>query len=131
MTNFTFPKNEKLKSRKLISEIFTSGETTKAYPLLARYVLNTQNEIDSTIMFGVSVPKRRFKKAVDRNRIKRLVKEAYRLQKHHLQEVLDQNHLSMAVMVVFTGDEVLQFADINKAVQKLIYRLVKSQYKNN
>ena len=75
---FTFRKHEKLKSRKLIGKLFEEGKSVKKFPLRLVY-LQTEHTSDSKIQAGFSVPKRNFKRAVDRNRIKRLMREAYRL----------------------------------------------------
>ncbi len=76
----SYPKKEKLKSKKLIEQLFAEGQSVSAFPLRLVYLQTTfdDNVIAKT---GVSVSKRNFKTAVDRNRIKRLLREAYRLNK--------------------------------------------------
>ena len=76
----TFGKQEKLKSRKLIERLFEEGKSVKKYPIRLVY-LQTDHTSDLPAQVGFSVPKRHFKRAVDRNRIKRLLREAYRIQK--------------------------------------------------
>lgn len=77
MTEFSFSKKDKLKSKTDIDLLFSKGSSVKKYPIRIIYYLE---ESDQTIKkVGVSVSKRHFKKAVDRNRIKRLLREAYRL----------------------------------------------------
>ena len=78
--NFKYSKQDKLKSKKLIEQLFTEGKSVTAYPLKLIY-LKTEFEDDSILKTGVSVSKRLHKTAVDRNRIKRLLREAYRLNK--------------------------------------------------
>jgi len=73
--NASYPKKEKLKSEKLISKLFLEGKSVSAYPLRMVYLKTTFDEAVK-IKAGVSVSKRNFKKAVDRNRIKRLLREA-------------------------------------------------------
>ena len=77
---FSFNKKEKLKSKKLIEQLFTEGTTVSAFPLRLVY-LPTVFTDDVIAKTGVSVSKRFFKKAVHRNRIKRLMRESYRLNK--------------------------------------------------
>jgi len=77
---YSYKKTEKLKSEKLITELFTSGNSVSAYPLRLVFLESSFLE-DVKIKTGVSVPKKNFKKAVDRIRIKRLIREAYRLNK--------------------------------------------------
>ncbi|RZJ71915.1 ribonuclease P protein component [Flavobacterium sp.] len=90
---FTYPKSEKLKSRKTIEKLFSEGKSVSKFPLRLVYVENP-DEIE-TIQMGVSVSKRNFKKAVDRNIFKRQLREAYRLNKHILLENLDKPYAFM------------------------------------
>jgi ribonuclease P protein component len=77
---FTFPKKEKLKSKKLIEQLFVKGKSISSYPIKLIY-LKVELPIDVPIQAGVTVPKKNFKSAVKRNRIKRLLRESYRLNK--------------------------------------------------
>jgi len=79
----TFKKQEKLKKSKLISQLFAEGKNVNEFPIKLVY-LPVEHEAPFKIQAGVSVPKRNFKRAVDRNRIKRLLREAYRKNKHHI-----------------------------------------------
>ncbi|MDD7885979.1 ribonuclease P protein component [Flavivirga sp. 57AJ16] len=76
----TYPKKEKLKSKKVIEQLFDKGRSVSAFPLRLVYLQTTFDD-DAIAKTGVSVSKRNFKNAVDRNRIKRLLREAYRLNK--------------------------------------------------
>jgi len=78
---YTLGKEERLKSRKIIGRLYAEGKSIKAYPLRMMY-LQTAHTSDFPCQVGVSVPKRNFKRAVDRNRIKRLLRESYRLEKY-------------------------------------------------
>ena len=80
---FTYSKDEKLKKRKLIKELFDNGKAATVFPLRVIYLKKDHNG-NFPVQTGVSVSKRNFKRAVDRNRIKRLMREAYRLNKHIL-----------------------------------------------
>lgn len=102
---FTFHKREKLKSEKLISKLFEVGHSVAAYPLRIVYLPTTFEE-GVLIKAGVSVSKRHFKKAVDRNRIKRLMREAYRLQKPML---FNNFSSSYALMILYIGKEETDF----------------------
>lgn len=80
---FTLGSNERLKSRKLIERLFKEGKTMMIPSIKIHYLINPS--ATPALRFGVTVGSRNFKKAVDRNRIKRLVRESYRLQKRPLQ----------------------------------------------
>ena len=82
MKLFSFSKRDKLKSKKVIDRLFLEGKSIVVYPLRLVYVSETFSD-ETHIKVAVSVSKKRHKKAVDRNRIKRLMREAYRLEKAH------------------------------------------------
>ena len=90
--SFTFKKEERLKSRKLIGEMFKKGESFGQYPLRLIWVKREENDNEFPIQFTVSVPKKKFPKAVQRNHIKRKVREAYRLHKHKLYEKFSSHY---------------------------------------
>ncbi|NUY80084.1 ribonuclease P protein component [Flavobacterium sp. MAH-1] len=110
---FTYPKSEKLKSRKTIELLFTSGKSVSKFPLRLVYVQNpSETEI---LQLGVSVSKRYFKRAHDRNYFKRCLREAYRLNKHILVEKLEKPH---AFMLLYQSNERLTSEQIQyKTIQ--------------
>ena len=116
--NQTFPKKEHLKRKKLIDELFTDGKKVSAYPLLLFYKATTLPEEGVSIQTGVSVAKRNHKLAVTRNRIKRLMREVYRKNKSDFQT----NGATFAFMFIYTGKEVLPYADLDKAMLKLLVK---------
>jgi ribonuclease P protein component len=122
LEQFTLSRNERLKSRKLIDLLFKQGGHINLFPLRASYMLFPLQK-DEPLQFGVGVSGRWFKKAVDRNRIKRLAREAWRIQKNGLKKsLLDQQH-QMIVFVVFTGRELPEFEIICQAISQLIEKL--------
>lgn len=98
---FTFNKKEKLKSKKCIDQLFTNGQSVSAFPLRLVFLPTTFKD-DVLVKTGVSVSKRFFKNAVERNRIKRLMREAYRLNKANY-----INNLStpFAFMILYIGKD--------------------------
>jgi ribonuclease P protein component len=114
--SFTYPTSEKLKSRKTIEVLFTAGKSVSVYPLRLVFVPVEQLE-DTTLQMGVSVSKRYFKKAVDRNYFKRLLRESYRLNKNILHENLEQKY---AVMLLYQTKDRLSFQDV-EAKTKLLF----------
>ena len=77
------------------------------------------------VQFALSVPKRAFSKAVDRNRLRRQIREAYRLQKHHLYAALNEQEQRYAMMFIYQAREKLSYHEIEVAMQKIIKRFVK------
>ena len=119
----TYPTIEKLKSKKLLDELFTSGKKLNEYPIKLVYKqLNFEDEV--LVKAGVSVPKRNFKRAVDRNRIKRLLREAYRLNKYIIHEVLEEKYVCM---FLYLGKEMPDFDTINSKMVRLLNKLVEKE----
>ena len=95
---FTFNKHEKLKSKKLIEQLFIEGKSVSAYPLKMMY-LKIDHDGFTPVKVGVSVSKRKFKSAVKRNRIKRLLREGYRTNKHIIYENISDKYIFMFLYV--------------------------------
>jgi ribonuclease P protein component len=125
---FGFGKKEKLKSRKQIEELFLNGKSFSVFPLRATYQFLPSNE--PLIQVGVTAGKKYFKRAVDRNRIKRLIREAYRLQKNNLMELLKQKQLNGYIFFVYTDKTVTSFSTIKEAMNKCLKRLEKLSEQN-
>ncbi|WP_142784538.1 ribonuclease P protein component [Changchengzhania lutea] len=117
---FTFNKNEKLKSTKLIDQLFIEGQSVSVYPLRMVYLPTT---FDSEVLFktGVSVSKRNFKSAVDRNYIKRLLREAYRLNKP-----LFFNNITTpyAFMILYIGKDKPTFVQVEMKMKQLFKKIL-------
>ncbi|WP_179344592.1 ribonuclease P protein component [Winogradskyella ursingii] len=120
--NFKYSKKEKLKSKKLIEQLFTDGKAVTAYPLKLIY-LKTDFEDGTTLKTGVSVSKRLHKTAVARNRIKRLLREAYRLNKPHY---FNNSSASYAFMILYLSKDGTTFDTVNKKTKLLFEKFLKS-----
>ena len=120
--SFTLGKSERLKSRKAIEELFKKGNKfSHSFFLLYYFVINEENK--EPLQFGVGVSGKIFKKAVDRNRIKRLTREAFRLQKPSLKESLIREKKSLHVFFIYTGKDVPVYPDVYSAVGTIIQKL--------
>ena len=115
---FSFSKNEKLKSKKLIEQLFVEGKSINHFPLKLIY-LKTVFEDSSTIKTGVIAPKKNFKKATDRNRIKRLLREAYRLNKPLLFNNIEG---SFAFMILYLGKEMPNYKLVEEKMKVLLQK---------
>lgn len=113
--NNTYPKSERLKSKKSIELLFSEGQSVSKYPLRLVYVENSL-ENEELIKFGVSVSKKYFKKAVDRNYLKRVLRECYRLNKNIIHESVEK---PIAIMFFYQSKEVLSYQEINEKTIRL------------
>ena len=111
---FSYPKNEKLKSKNTIDLLFSEGKSVARFPLRLVFVpIDLDN--GEKLKMGVSVSKKHFKKAVDRNYFKRILRETYRLNKHLLIEGLDKTY---AFMFFYQTKDRLKYDEINtKTIQ--------------
>ncbi len=114
--NQTYNKHEKLKSKKLIDKLFTEGQSVSAYPFRMVYIKTTSEDADTPIKIGVSVSKKYFKKAVDRIRIKRLMREAYRLNKSTYFNNLSTPY---ALMILYIGSSKPSYNQVEQSMNKL------------
>ncbi len=114
--SFRFPKREKLKSKKIIEQVFREGRSITRYPLRLIY-LETPLPRDTPIQAGVTVSRRAFKKAVSRNRIKRLMRESYRLNKGLVFNNIEGN---FAFLFLYLGKEMPTFKALDKGMQTLL-----------
>lgn len=117
----TYPRKEKLKSKKLIEQMFNEGKSISVYPLRLIY-LKTDFEDDVILKTGVSVSKRLHKKAVSRNRIKRLMREAYRL---HKNTYFNKSTTSYAFMFLYISKEEATFELLNTKTKLLLEKFIK------
>lgn len=116
--NFTYPNPEKLKSKTTIDLLFSEGKSVSKYPLRLVYVENTKTNAEGLKM-GVSVSKKYFKKAVDRNYFKRILRETYRLNKAIL---LENNEKNYAFMFFYQTKERLSYAEIELKTKQLFQK---------
>lgn len=135
---YTLRKTEKLRHKTLVDGLFAQGKSIYEYPLRLNYrMLNDQELADSfriktpddigVMQMMITVPKKKLKRAVDRVRMRRLIREAYRLYRHELKEQMEDNKeirtLSMAF--VYLHNDKMEYASIEKKMRKLLSRMGK------
>ena len=119
----SFPKTEHLCGEKRLSRLFSEGKAFIVYPLRIMYIVETKTDlVPASVM--VSVPKKRFKRAVKRNRLKRLMREAYRLNKHILIDKLKENNFQIHLAFNYVSDEEMNFSSIEKKVILALQKIV-------
>jgi ribonuclease P protein component len=119
--DFSFPKKEKLKGKMLIEQLFKEGESISGFPLKL-FFLKIDAPTDVKIKAGVAVPKKKFKSAVKRNRIKRLLRESYRLNKHL---VFNNSEGSFAFLILYLGKEMPDYQKVEKSMQIILQKFLK------
>ena len=115
MMRYTLGKDEKLKSKTFIGQLFTEGKRVKTYPLQLVY-LPVKHYAEFSIKAGFSVPKRNVKLAVNRNRIKRLMREVYRKNKYLFAENLNEPYI---FMFIYMAKEEIAYADLEQTINKI------------
>ena len=119
-----FPKNERLFLRKDINRLFSSGQTFVFYPLRIIYLHdNCDKELSHGVSLMVSVPKKKFRQAVKRNRIKRIIRESFRLNKNETTTLCKQKEKKLHIAFLYIGNELKPYVTIEKAVQKALKRI--------
>jgi len=113
--NNSLKRNKILKSKIEIDQLFTNAQSISSYPVRLVFLLDQDSKLDYKTSFSVS--KRRFKRAVDRNRIKRLLREAFRTQQHKLEPT------GIKMMWMYTGKNMPTYAIIYNAIEKLLIEL--------
>ena len=123
----SFGRKEKLKSQVMIDRLFAEGNSVKKFPLRLVY-LPIEEPSEKLNKVAVSVPKRNFKRAVDRIKIKRLMREAYRKNKY-----LVTNNLAgkYSLMLIYTGREIWSYTELFRSSEELLKRFVEQEKKKD
>ncbi len=120
-------KKEKVKSRTLIDQLFKEGQSKVFYPLRVVW-MTTPLPTPVPVQFAVSVPKRNFSNATDRNRLKRQIREVYRLQKHLLWQKNNDSQ-QIAIMFILLGKEKPTYQKLEKSMRSALKFLAKQVQK--
>ena len=124
---FSYGKEEKLKSRKLIEELFAGGRQFSVFPLKVIFKI-VKEPLDFPVKTGVTVSGKNFRKAVHRNRIKRILREAYRTEKLPLHTAIESTNRQIAVFIIYVDKTLPDYIHIKKKMALVIQRLTKELY---
>ena len=119
---FTFPKKERLSWKRHIDQLFMEGRSFVTFPLQVIY-LPVKKEMPVPVSVLVSVSKKRFKRAVKRNRVKRQIREAYRIHKHELADALIERKSHLLVAFLYLSNMLPPFSEVEKAMVKALHTL--------
>lgn len=121
---YTFSKKERLCSRIKIGNVYASRHKLLVFPYSVHWYLEQEGELPSPAQVLIATTKRKFKHAVDRNKVKRLTRECYRLRKPQLYQFLRERNLSLVLSVNYIHNEILTFQQLSEKFDKLIPSLM-------
>ena len=124
MKTNTFPLKEHLKSKRVIEKLYAEGASVTSYPLRAVFLEQEEEEQEPTAAILISVAKRRFRHAVDRNLVKRRIREAYRTSKHPFVDALQAKGKKMAVAILYIDTRHNSTEFIKRKMEKLLAGII-------
>ena len=121
---FKLPKNQKLCNKKVIDRLFANGKSISEKPFRAIWDIEKAND-DIYTKVLIIVSKKRLKLAVDRNTMKRRIRESYRLNKNKLECCLDKGNQQLHLAIIYQKEEILDYMLLDKKINLLLDRLIK------
>jgi ribonuclease P protein component len=121
MALFSFSKKERLKNKVEIESLFSEGNRFFEYPF--NVIWKVDSNSDSTLKMAVSVPKKKIPNATDRNKIKRLVREAFRKNKTIIQQPLEAKNVKLHLMLVYSQSNIMSMSEIEDKISVTLQRL--------
>ena len=118
---YTYGKQQKLKKRDEVLALFEKGKAINQFPVRAFFLEKEAGE--PGIKAGVGVSKRNFKKAVDRNRVKRLLRECYRLQKNELEITISGRQVPLSLFFIYTGQELPEYKQLFERMGRVLEKI--------
>jgi len=122
---FTLGRDQRLKSRKQIEQLFRKGKSMHVFPFRVHYALQPLAEGQQSLQAGFGAARRNFKRAVERNRIKRLTREAYRLRKEPLSLLLQERGMALSLFFIYTGKELPDHQLVSGKIAVALEKLTK------
>jgi ribonuclease P protein component len=120
---YTLGKKERLKSRKKIEALFSSGQRFTIVPFLVYYRVHKDAE-PPLLEAGFNASKKNFKRAVDRNRAKRIIREVYRIQNTSLKTTIKTGLNSLDIFIIYTGKELPVYSEVSQRMEHLMQKLL-------
>jgi ribonuclease P protein component len=121
---YTFGKEERLKSSIRIARLFATGHSLAKYPFKVFWDYEAANTQTVPVKIAISVPKKNFRKAVDRNLIKRRLREVHRKNKFILADVLKEKNIQIVLIVLYLPDKILEYNEIHTGYVRLLKELL-------
>ena len=115
---------EHLKSKNVIEQVYTNGASVTVYPLRATFIEQPVETQEPTAVILINVSKKRFRHAVDRNLVKRRIREAYRTSKHSFVDSLEKNGKKMAVAILYIDNKHNSTAFIKKKMTRVLENIL-------
>ena len=133
---YLFTQTERLKSEKKIAQLFKVGQSFPAYPLRLIYISSdSEFQTEYPIQVSFSVPKKKFKLAVDRNLLKRRLRESYRLNKNDVYaqlyaiDIEKKQFRDYSFMILYVANNILPYSDIDKGIKKMLRKFIEEAKK--
>ena len=123
MSNYTFGKSNRLKSKQQIDQLFVEGNSFIEFPF--KVVWRWVEDTDSSVQIALSVPKKKLTKAVHRNQIKRLIRESYRQKNQRLKSKVSEKVKQLHIMFIFLDTQLWHFQELDNKISVTLERLQK------
>lgn len=122
----TFRKEERLKSNLAVHALFNQGQSLSSFPFKIYWDITEDPAQEFPVKVAISVPKKKFRRAVDRNLMKRRIRESYRKNKHSLYDFLLKSDLKIVMVILFLADELIPYDRLESVLKTLFSKLIKN-----